>query len=639
MMGGTEMKHLGDITKINGAEIEIVDVITGGSPCQDLSIAGKRAGLAGARSGLFMEQVRIVKEMRQRDRANGRTGDMVRPRFMVWENVPGAFSSNKGRDFAAVLEEIIRIAEPEAPDIEVPEKGWPTWGGYHDEVGGRWSVAWRVHDAQFWGVPQRRRRISVVADFGGDTAGEILFERKSVSRHPTESGTARERLAEAAERGFNPAVGDCMTAWDCQSKRIFDTNGKSPTLQGGVGGGVNNPAIFAAIPINDKATRWQGGGESRNHDGSGNGLGIGKEGDPSPTLTAGDRHGVMCMNPWDAQSARVYDQDGVWHSLNANENGGMARDSVLCAGFKLGNSEQARSIGYAEEQSPTLNAECGGNKPAVMCLNDQGGNVMGVSHDVSGTLRAQEHGPQPAVIAFAQNQREEVRNVGDKAVSLAAEVGMHCQTFVALDMSHVCDVIRDCGEVSPSLQARMGTGGNQVPLTYQAVTGTLSPGAHAGSYNGQDAYNDMLVCGATPDVAHALRTKAACAYREDAETYPVQNMVVRRLTPMECERLQGYPDGWTDIGEWMDSKGKRHKDADSPRYKALGNSIALPFWDFLAKRISAQYLRPVTMGSLFDGIGGFPLVFERHNGKGTARWASEIEEFPIAVTKLRFGED
>ena len=116
-------------------------------------------------------------------------------------------------------------------------------------------------------------------------------------------------------------------------------------------------------------------------------------------------------------------------------------------------------------------------------------------------------------------------------------------------------------------------------------------------------------------------------------------MIVRRLTPMECERLQGYPDGWTDIGEWRDSKGKLRDSADSPRYKACGNSIALPFWDFLAKRISAQYLRPVTMGSLFDGIGGFPLVFERHNGKGTARWASEIEEFPIAVTKLRFGEE
>ena len=344
---------------------------------------------------------------------------------------------------------------------------------------------------------------------------------------------------------------------------------------------------------------------------------------------------------------------------------------VVCAGFKLGNSEQARSIGYAEEQSPTLNAECGGNKPAVMCLNDQGGNVIGVSHDVSGTLRAQEHGHQPAVIAFAQNQREEVRNVGDKAVSLAAEVGMHCQTFVALDMSHACDVIRDCGEVAPSLQARMGTGGNQVPLTYQAVTGTLSPGAHAGSYNGQDAYNDMLVV--SSEISPTLRAKGNDPYREDmaayiasvdcrnfcegGETngtlqaksnggisYNLQNtvrtgMIMRRLTPVECERLQGYPDGWTDIGEWMDSKGKRHKDADSPRYKALGNSIALPFWDFLAKRISAQYLRPVTMGSLFDGIGGFPLVFERHNGKGAARWASEIEEFPIAVTKKWFGEE
>ena len=147
------MQHLGDITRLNGATIEPVWCVTGGSPCQDLSIAGKRAGLAGARSGLFMEQVRVVKEMREADKRNGRTGDMVRPRYLVWENVPGAFSSNKGQDFAAVLEEIIRIAEPEAPDIEVPEKGWPTWGGYHDEVGGRWSVAWRVHDAQHWESP------------------------------------------------------------------------------------------------------------------------------------------------------------------------------------------------------------------------------------------------------------------------------------------------------------------------------------------------------------------------------------------------------------------------------------------------------------------------------------------------------
>lgn len=349
-----------------------------------------------------------------------------------------------------------------------------------------------------------------------------------------------------------------MTPWDCQSKRIFDTNGKSPTLQGGVGGGVNNPAIFTAIPINDKATRWQGGGESRNHDGSGNGLGIGKEDDPAPTLTAGDRHGVavaLCAQP------------------------GMKQQTFIAAGFKLGNSEQARSIGYQEELSPTLNAECGGNKPAVVA------------------------------------------------------------PVVALDMTHACDVIRECGEQAPTLQARIGTGGNQVPLTYQEVTGTLSPGAHAGSYNGQDAYNDMLVCGATPDVAHTLRTKANCAYREDAETYPMQNTVVRRLTPMECERLQGFPDGWTDIGEWTDSKGKRHKPSDSPRYKALGNSIALPFWDWMLRRMARYLPEGATLGSLFDGIGGFPLIWERIHGKGTARWASEIEQFPIAVTKKHFPEE
>lgn len=127
-------------------------------------------------------------------------------------------------------------------------------------------------------------------------------------------------------------------------------------------------------------------------------------------------------------------------------------------------------------------------------------------------------------------------------------------------------------------------------------------------------------------------------------SYNLQNtvrtgMIVRRLTPMECERLQGYPDGWTDIGEWMDSKGKRHKDAYSPRYKALGNSIALPFWQWLIDRMAAYLPEGATMGSLFDGIGGFPLCWQRTHGDGTAKWASEIEQFPIAVTKLRFGED
>ena len=579
------MQHLGDITKLDGSTIEPVWCVTGGSPCQDLSTAGKRAGLAGARSGLFMEQIRVIKEMREHDKRLGRAGEFIRPRYMVWENVPGAFSSNKGRDFAAVLEEIIKIVEPEAPGIEVPEKGWPTWGGYHDEVGGRWSVAWRTHDAQYWGVPQRRRRISVVADFGGDTAHEILFDRKGVSGDIAESGASGEGFAEAAESGFNPAVGDCMTAWDCQSKRIFDTNGKSPTLQGGVGGGVNNPAIFAAIPINDKATRWQGGGESRNHDGSGNGLGIGKEGDPSPTLTAGDRHGVMCMTPWDAQSQRVYDGNGVSPTLSSRENSGLNREAVLCAGFKAGQGAQAGGIGYGEEVAPALTAAPSGTNqtPAVMAFDTT-------------QITSKENGSQP--------------EFGKPRHTLNANAHVPC---VALDMTHACDVIRECGEQVPALQARMGTGGNQVPLTYQM--------------NGFGYYR-------------AAEIASSCKQRDfkDSTALAITHMVVRRLTPMECERLQGFPDHWTDIGEWIDEKGKKHKDADSPRYKALGNSIALPFWDWMLRRMARYLPEGATLGSLFDGIGGFPLCWENIHGAGTAIWASEIEEFPIAVTKLRFGE-
>lgn len=145
----------------------------------------------------------------------------------------------------------------------------------------------------------------------------------------------------------------------------------------------------------------------------------------------------------------------------------------------------------------------------------------------------------------------------------------------------------------------------------------------------------------TDDRAPTLTAAAGmnCAYREDAETYLVQNMVVRRLTPLECTRLQGYPDGWVDIGDWTDEKGKKHKDADSPKYKALGNSIALPFWDWMLRRMAWYLPDDATLGSLFDGIGGFPVCFERIHGRGTARWASEIEPFPIAVTKKHFPEE
>ena len=200
------MKHLGDITKIKGDAIEAVDVIIGGSPCQDLSCAGKRAGLNGERSGLFMEQIRIVKEMRANEIRNGRTGEYVRPRYMVWENVPGSFSSNGGKDFQAVLTEIVRVADPEAPDVPMPDAkgGWTKSGCLFSDVG-EWSVAWRVHDAQFWGVPQRRKRIALVADFGGLSAPEVLFERKGLSRNSEQSEQPGQGVAGASVSSLESA--------------------------------------------------------------------------------------------------------------------------------------------------------------------------------------------------------------------------------------------------------------------------------------------------------------------------------------------------------------------------------------------------------------------------------------------------
>jgi DNA (cytosine-5)-methyltransferase 1 len=526
---------------------------------QDLSIAGKRKGLAGERSGLFMEQIRIIKEMREHDRKSGRTGEFVRPRYMVWENVAGTFSSNKGRDFAAVLEEAIRVAEPESPDIQVPDKGWPTWGGYRD-VDGRWSVAWRVLDAQWWGVPQRRRRIALVADFGGTTAHEILFNTKGVYGHPETGREAGERPSRGTESGTHESGewARCLTPYDTQTNRVYGADGIWPTLPAQENSGQNRQSVFC-VPINDKATRFSGGGDTRKDDGAGNGLGVGHDGEPSPTLTAADRHGVYC------------------------------------AGFKLGNSENARSIGYQEEQSPTLNAECGGNKPAVVySLDSFASNSMKSPNPKSGCREVD------TARTLDTTSPDPSKNQGGIAI---------------LDMSHANDVIRECGDVVPTLQSRMETVGNQVPLTY--------------AWERSDSF-------AESDISCTQSARQG----KSATDLSVQHGIVRRLTPMECERLQNFPDGWTDIGAWTDEKGKLHKESsDSARYKALGNSIALPPWKWVLKRLCAQYERDATLGSLFDGLGGFPLIWMQFNGWNSVKWASEIEPFCIAVTKRHFGDE
>lgn len=444
------MKHLGDITKISGYAAPSVDVIIGGSPCQDLSVAGKRAGLNGVRSGLFMEQIRIIKEMREASEKSGAAE--IRPRYMVWENVLGAFSSNDGDDFRVVLEETARIADKGAVIPRPANWKWRTCGCI---MGNGWSVAWRVLDAQFWGVPQHRRRIALVADFGGESAPEILFVRKSLQGRVTAGGETRERAAADTERSVGKAIG-----------------------------------------------------------------------------------------------------------------------------FNYLMGSKAGSVGAEEEQSETLRA---GSTGMAVCY----------------------------------------------------------------DMSHADEVIRECGENALTLQNRMGTSGNQVPICLDRSAynqgknakyavgiddkGTAfsltSKGPGAVCYavgNGQKNQTDL----------HEKSGALNCMHDQQAV---MNSYGIRRLTPLECERLQGYPDNWTNIGEWTDDAGKVHKTSDAARYKALGNSIALPPWRWVIKRLCACYERNATMASLFDGIGGFPLIWEELNGKGSCLWASEIEEFPIAVTKYHFG--
>ena len=212
-------------------------------------------------------------------------------------------------------------------------------------------------------------------------------------------------------------------------------------------------------------------------------------------------------------------------------------------------------------------------------------------------------------------------------------------------------------DVAPIVSATYGMGGNNTPLVMESIAYGVTTKGNGDAFISEERHTALSTGGGKAgqgyhcimeSAQYVDTTHADDVVRVDSVTAPLQardykggklvlRHIVRRLTPLECERLQGYPDGWTDIGEWVDSKGKKHKEADSPRYKALGNSIALPPWKWVLKRLCACYERDATMASLFDGIGGFPYIWEQLNGKGSCLWASEIEEFPMAVTKLRFG--
>ena len=644
------MKHYGDITKIDWSKVEPVDCVTGGSPCQDLSVAGKRAGLAGERSGLFMEQIRCIKELRKQDELRGRTGQLVRPRYMVWENVPGAFSSGtpKGSDFAAVIEEIVKVCEPNADVcVCVPDNGWTKAGCYYAEDG-RWSIAWRVHDAQFWGVPQRRKRIALVADFGGLSAPEVLFERKGLSRDFEPSGAQREeatgtigKSVESASGVVSKGNGECF---------LTDETHTSLSTGGGQAGQGYPCVMQEAITFQERAGC------------AGGGKGILIQNEKTGALSTLNNQSV----------ALCYAGVGITNPTNASR----PKDGDPCHTL----SEDSRNYVVIETDQKDLCVEMTSTKNTIY------------TNGICPTLTARMGtggGQVNAVLSDKKTEQEPL--CSDVSATLDASYYKGCGNRSGIERPFVCVEQEPCyPDIANPLAARYdgspqpdkGNGANIVAYdAYQhhgwresETCGTMT------EKNNVFVRGDTpLVCGNqngnefVPDVGHALKAKANLQFREDSETYIAtavdcrngtekadvngclqakeqgQNLnsnnvcrcgsVVRRLTPLECERLQGYPDGWTSIGEWVDSKGKKHKDADSPRYKALGNSIALPFWVWLLRRISAQYERPATLGSLFDGIGGFPLCWERCNGKGTALWASEIEEFPIAVTKRRFGED
>lgn len=505
------MKHLGDITQINGAEIEPVDIITFGSPCQDLSVAGKREGLQGERSGLFMDAVRIIREMRA-------ATDGKFPRFAVWENVPGAFSSNRGQDFRAVLSE---IAETEIP---MPTSGkWAEAGMVRTE---RIDIAWRTLDAQYWGVPQRRKRIFLVADFTGQCAAEILFECQGLPGNIAESGKEGQAVTGSA--------GDSV-----------------------------------AIPINTQiATR-------HNKLGRGTGFGVGDDGDPAYTLQ--EAHGHAVFTEYIPKSVGTLTAEGG-DKKGPHGYKGMCTNQAVDAGHVL--PVQLYDMTHAEEVmrpfekglAPTLNARMG-----------TGGNqVPLVMREVSRTLRAGAGAPKHEAdwesLVIEPRSQDGVCRIHEDGIvpTLNTAQGGQRQPCV-------------CIQSATRVKSQNGLGISQEDVSY-----TLdSLGNHAVAY---------------PDPANTLLAKANLSFRGDADTVVAvdcrnlcenkelsgtlqskdnggyslnyQNPVrigyaVRRLTPLECERLQGFPDNWTNI------PGA----SDTARYKAIGNSVAIPCVQFIMRRI------------------------------------------------------
>lgn len=538
------MKHYGDVSRMDGGKIEPVDVITFGSPCQDMSIAGRREGLDGSRSSLFYEAVRIVKEMRCA--TDGRY-----PRYIVWENVPGAFSSNKGADFQSVLEEICSVKGYKI-DPARPAK-WPAAG---EIVADDFSLAWRVFDAQYWGVPQRRKRIYLVADFTGGSAGKILFESEGVSGYTPQGFRPWQGAAGAFAEGAGAS--GCVCLNDQGGGRMDVTEDVAATLRAENHG--HPPCVMGAA------------GFCTEH--SAQARGIGYEEETSPTLRAG------------TVPAAVYEN----HSQDTRYTGPLETAPTVNATYGMGGNNQP----FVVETPKTLKIRSGcegGGKGAL--IQDNKSATLGCNNDQALFV--------PKVYGICSKDSNAMKSDNPKSGFYEAE------TSRCLDANGGNPTCNQGGMAVVALQGSMigraDKNGPQGSGVNEGVSFTLDAAdRHAVAY-----------CMTTGTYTQALEEQSPTLMARDYKDPPVVNetepeYIVRRLTPTECARLQGFPDWWCarletdepteeEIEFWTEvfeihrsvmgtsSKPKsrnqivkwlKNPHSDSAEYKMWGNGVALP---------------------------------------------------------------
>ena len=633
------MKHYGDVSRINGADLEPVDIITFGSPCQDMSVAGRRAGLDGSRSNLFYEAVRIAKEMR--NATNGRY-----PTWLCWENVPGAFSSNGGEDFKAVLDEIRRVKDPEA-DTPRPAR-WPNAGCI---LADDHSIAWRVFDAQYWGVPQRRKRIYLAADLAGQRAGKVLFESEGLSGYTPQGFRSWQGAAGAAEEGAHPA-GVGTDGYNGAIDTVAATLGVNCGMSTGRNGVmVLNDQGGDRMDVTEDVTATlraeahhppvvtESAGFCTEH--SAKSRSIGYEEELSPTLRAGTVPAAVALENHPADSRVTVSEDGKVQTLTSRMGtGGNNVPLVMkircgCEGGGKGpliQRDKSATLATNNDQTlfvPTVFGICARDSNAMKSDNPNSGFYKA---DTTRTLDANGGNPVcnqggMAVVAFAQNQRDEVRDLGEKSGCLAAEPGMKQQTYVLQG-----SMIGRKDENGP-----MGSGVNEdISFTLDATDRhAVVYGIDRATYNmGQNAQfapcieaevEPPMLAKGPGAVVHPVYSTSKSSFHTLAEENVVNTLVatdykdpptvsekpyyiVRRLTPTECARLQGFPDWWcadlgteepteSDMEFWREvfethrlvtgSAAKPKSDAqivkwlkaphaDSAEYKLWGNGVALP---------------------------------------------------------------